>query len=131
MGSIISSIQEIDGIRWTKLRKGRPQKVKRALQITDAAVLLEFDNGKFTIVGRHHDPDGNWAVLGYGLDKFEKTVLDGLVRMSMLTKEQVENHIASVSAGREKRERAKAKEFLVAVCAKLGIPVPEVPDDPA
>lgn len=129
MGVIISRIGEIETLRWTELRKGQVTRVKRAIRINETDVILELENGNLTVVGHRHTPNGNWAVQGYGLTKFNKTVLQGLVRMGILTKDQVHAHLLEVEARDKACERRGALKSLTSACEKLGIPVPEVPND--
>lgn len=125
MGCIISNIEEIDSIRWTELRKGRVTRASRVLRLDDQAVLIELENGTFTVAGIRHSPNGNWAVLGYGLDRFTGGVLDGLVRLGILTKAQVQDHKKRQQERKEDRDRKFARKQLATACETLGIEIPE------
>jgi len=124
MGVIISSISQIDNLRFDKLRKGHVTKAARVLLLDDGVAIVELATGAFTVVGRRHSPDGNWAVLGYGLDKFTGSVLDGLVRFGILTKSQVSEHKKHVQARHDANERKYAIERLKSACETLGIEMP-------
>lgn len=124
MGTIISKIEDIDNIIWTQLKKGRVAAAKRVIALTDTSVIIELDNGQYTVAGQRHAVNGNWAVLGYGIDKFSSAVLDGLVRMGILSKEQVSAHKADVRAREEDRERKSAEKRLAEACETLGIENP-------
>jgi hypothetical protein len=129
MGTIISKIEEIDSIHWTQLVKGRPTNAKRVIALDETTVIIELENGSYTIAGRRHSPNGKWAVLGYGLDKFGKGVLDGLVRFGILTKDQVSAHLEDVKARSEMREKNYARKSLAEACKTLGIRVPKAAID--
>ena len=105
--------------------------VKRAIKVNDTDVILELETGELTVVGHRHTPNGNWAVAGYGLTKFNKTVLNGLISMGILTKAQVEDHLLSAEAREQASERRYAIKRLAEACQTLGIPVPDVPDTSA
>lgn len=124
MGSIISSIEQIDRIHWKQLRKGRPVKAIRVMAIDETQVIIELEGGSYTIAGRRHTPNGNWAVMGYGLDRFGAAVLDGLVRMGILSKEQVSAHKKREAEKRSAQDKKYAVRRLEDACATLGIPVP-------
>lgn len=126
MGTIISKIEEIEHIRWTTPRKGRVVAAKRVLFVDDGAAIIELATGEFTVAGRHHTPNGNWAVLGYGLDRFTGGVLDGLVKLGILTKEHVKAHKNNQKKRHDESERRWAEKSLAKACETLGIPVPEV-----
>lgn len=124
MGIIISKIEEIDQIRWTQPRNGRVMKATRVLFTDETTAIIELATGEFTIAGRRHSPNGKWAVVGYGLDKFGGAVLDGLVRLGILTKEQVSAHKKVASEAKKARDAKWRKEAIREHCAELGIPVP-------
>lgn len=127
MGVIISKIEEINHIHWAELRKGRVTKATRVLAVDDTTVLIELANGEYTVAGRRHAPNGKWAVLEYGLCRFTGGVLDGLVRLGILTTEQVSDHKKSVKTSAEERERKYVARNLEEACKALGIPTPQVP----
>ena len=131
MGTIISKIEEIDRIHWTQLRKGRPTAAKRVIAVDETQVIIELENGSYTVAGHRHSPNGNWPVLGYGFDRFVSAVLDGLVRFGILTKEQVSEHKKDVAARRAVTEQRHARKSLQSACKTLGIPVPKEAQDAA
>lgn len=124
MGTIISKIEDIDNIRWTQLKKGKVVTATRVIAVTDTSVLIELADGRFTVAGQRHSVNGNWAVLGYGIDKFSSAVLDGLVRIGILSKAQVSEHKAHVKARDEEQKRKYAAKYLAEACETLGIPNP-------
>lgn len=124
MGCIISKIEEIDRIRWTQPRKGRVMKAARVVFTDETTAIIELADGQFTVAGRRHSPNGNWAVLGYGLDQFTGAVLDGLVRLGILTKEQVSAHKKAASDASKAGDAKWRKKAIREHCEKLGIPVP-------
>lgn len=128
MGTIISKIEEVDRIRWTQLRKGRVANAKRVLAVDETQVIIELANGEYTVAGRRHSPNGNWAVLHYGLDRFTSKVLDGLVKLGVLTKDQAQRHKVGAKESSEAAARRMAMNSLKHSCETLGIPVPEVPE---
>lgn len=125
MGSIISKIEEIDRIRWTQPRKGRVMKASRVLFTDETTAIIELASGAYTVAGHRHSPNGNWAVMGYGLDRFGGAILDGLVRLGILTKEQVSAHKKASAEARKKYDAAWRKKAIREHCAELGIPVPK------
>lgn len=124
MGSIISCVEDLDHLHWTQLKKGIPAKAKRVLAVDDTQVLIELENGSYTVAGRRHTPNGNWAVLQYGLDKFQSSVLEGLVKFGVITKDQLAEHRKSTAERRARDEQRYAKDMLKKACGTLGIPVP-------
>lgn len=124
MGHIMSVEEAISDITWTKLPKGRPMNVEKAMSLGDGSVLLKLANGTYALAGRHHSPDGPYSVIHYS----NRTVLNGLVRMGVLTKEQVKSHLDAVKASKEKQDRKWAMSSLRQACEKLGIEVPKVPE---
>lgn len=127
MGCIISKIEDIDRLRWTQLRKGRVVKASRVVMVDEVQAIIELTNGDYTVVGRRHTPNGKWAMLGYGFDRFEKSVLDGLVRMGIVTRQQVDEHLGSLARSRDRQRRKDALDDLKQACETLGIEVPDVP----
>lgn len=125
MGKIISRIEEIDSIHWTQLRKGRVQAARRVLAVTDTAVIVELANGTYTVAGFRHAPNGKWAVMGYGLDRFTGAVLDGLVKIGVLTKEQVSAHKKAEQERSNARNTKYSIDRLKEACKQLGIAVPK------
>ena len=92
MGNIISPIKDIENIQWTQLRKGQVRTAKRIVVFDDANyAIVELGNGEYTVIGGRHGPNGNWSVLGYGVDRFSQVVLHGLVRIGVLKKNKLPN----------------------------------------
>lgn len=127
MGTIISSIGAIENVIWSKLRKGHVTKCKSVLLVRDDGVaIVELENGSFTVIGRHHSPNGNWAVLGYGLDDFTQSVLHGLVKLGILNSKQVKDHIATADERKKALERKQSIRRLEEICKELGVDAPKV-----
>lgn len=126
MGTIISSIKDVESIHWTKLKKGQIAKAKSVMFITDTAAIVQLENGTFTVIGQHHGPNNNWAVLGYGLDHFTQAVLNGLVRLGILDRKQISEHIRTAEQRQKALQRRDHIRWLTEICEKLDIPVPEV-----
>lgn len=124
MGVIISKIENIDRIRWTQPKKGRVLKASRVMFTDDTTAIIELENGQFTVAGRRHSPNGNWAVLGYGIDKFTGAVLDGLVRLGILSKQEVAAHKRDAKARSDAADRKWREKAIREHCEELGIPVP-------
>lgn len=122
MGTIMSVEKALENVSWTRLPKGRRVDVEAALSLDDGSVLLRLKNDRFTLVGRYHVPNGSFTVLHYD----NRTVLNGLVRMGVLTKEQVANHLARVKEGKAETDRKFAIRSLKKACEALGVPVPEI-----
>lgn len=129
MGVILSNIEEIENIRWETLKKGRVQKAVKILSIEDGVAIVELANGSFTVIGRRHSPNGNWAVMGYGLDMFTGSVLDGLVKIGILTKENVSDHKKRQKEREYERSKNRAKKDLINACNELGIKIPNEVED--
>jgi hypothetical protein len=134
MGCIIGNQDTIERARFTALPFGRVVKAQSVILLEhrdggrdgNQVVLIKLENGEFTVAGRYHGPNGNWAVLDYGSSEQDKRVLSGLVKMEFVTQADVDAHIANVAAQTAKRERKYAIESLQRACADLGIPVPDV-----
>lgn len=127
MGTIISTIDEIENIYWTQLRKGRVEKATEILVFNDNNhAIVKLANGKFTVVGGRHSPNGNFAVLSYGLDHFTQAVLHGLARLGVLNKAMVKEHIATADERRKASERKYNIKRLNELCNELGIEAPKV-----
>lgn len=138
MGCIISAQDALERLRFVNLTKGRVHKAESivVLQRTDGGTgpdvaLVKMANGDWTVLGSRHSPNGNWAVMGYGLTKFDKGVLDALVKVGAITREDMDRHIANAEGYRAARERRHAIESLTRACAELGIEVPAIPEDAA
>lgn len=124
MGIIISNIESIDSIRWEQPKKGRVMKASRVMFIDETTAIIEMGNGRFTVAGRRHSPNGNWAVLGYGLDKFTGAVLDGLVRIGILSKQDVAAHKKDAKAKYDESDRKWREKSIKEHCKVLGLTVP-------
>lgn len=118
-------IKEIENLVWTQLKKGQVQNAKRVLLYGDQTAIVELENGRYTVIGRHHSPNGGFAVLNYGLDHFSQAVLHGLARMGVLDKKQVAAHIATTGERSKARERKQDMRRIRELCEANGIPVPE------
>jgi len=128
MGHIISHMESINRVRFTKLRSGRPANVKRALDLGNGGVLLELENGSYSVVGprQANAINGNWAVLGYGNTTPTKAVLYGLAKMGVVRHGDVRAHVQRAKERARASEVKYAKESLERACKTLGIEVPEV-----
>ena len=126
MGVICSNLESIDRIHWTQVRKGRVTKAVRVLLVDENAAIIELADGSFTVAGRRHTPNGKWAVLSYGFDKFGKSILDGLATMGIISRDDVKVHLNQVKVHSAERERKYAEKSLINACEKLGIPVPKL-----
>lgn len=125
MGNIISPIKDIENIQWTQLRKGQVRTAKRILVINDGNhAIVEMSNGEYTFIGGRHSPNGNFAVLNYGVDSFSQVVLHGLTRIGVLDKKQVAEHIATIKERYAARERKHAMKRIRELCEENNIPVP-------
>lgn len=126
MGTIVSRISELDNIRWTQPKKGRVMNAKRILFTDETTAIIELENGSYTVAGRRHSANGNWAVIDYGIDNFSQAVLNGLARLGILSREQVKEHIATTKERHAARERKYAIKRLNEICEELGIKAPLV-----
>ncbi len=125
MGTIISSVSDVENIRWTKLLKGRVVNAKRVIVLDDrGCAIIELENGSFTVVGQHHGPNNNWAVLGYGLDHFTQAILHGLVRIGILDRQQIKEHIRTAEQRKLAMDRKQNVKWLKELCEKLGVEPP-------
>lgn len=130
MGMIISTVGEVENIRWAQLQKGRVVKCKRVLAFNDSNhAIIELENGQYTVIGGRHGPNGNWAVLSYGLDHFTQKVLYGLVRLGILDKKQVAEHIRTADARDKASTRRSNIRRLLQLCEELGLDPPVVKED--
>lgn len=132
MGSIISAVEAVEQLRFVQVKKGDTPEVTRALHLGDNCYLLQLKGGSFTVAGRSSEGslvNGNCAVLGFGTEgSTSKPVMDGLVRLGVITKEQAAEHVRVATEGRARRQRKHDLQALKRVCEDLGIPVPEVPE---
>lgn len=131
MGTIISTIGEIENIRWTQLKKGRVTKAKRILMFNDNNhAIVELETGEYTVVGGRHNVNGHWAVSGYGLDHFTQAVLHGLVRIGILNKKQVAEHIATADERKRKLDRKYSVKRIRELCLEIGVEPPVMEETP-
>lgn len=126
MGHIISRLEDIASVSFTNIPKGRVVKASRVVKLTDAGYLIELANGKHIAVGQYHVANGKWAVANYGLDHFSRTVLNALVKMDVIKKEHVTEHLKNVEKKQDERNRKHAIKQLKDVCETLNIPMPEI-----
>jgi hypothetical protein len=133
MGGLISASEALERLRFSSPKKGVVHRAELVVMLdkqrdTGPDVgLVKLADGSWTVLGSHHTPNGNWAVLGYGLDAFDKGVLKALVKAGAITAEDVQRHIEAAERGRAFRARKEAIKSLERACEDLGIPVPEVP----
>lgn len=131
MGMIMSFSEAIERLRFTSLQKGRVHKAECVVILDRPSptgpdmALVKLANGEWTVLGSRHTPNGNWAVMDQGLTRFDKNVLDALVKAGAITPEDRQEHERRVVAAKEERDRKYARESLERACATLGIPVPE------
>lgn len=131
MGMISGHDDTIGALRFTGLRKGTVYKNCEVVILQKSGTgtgpdiaLIKTKNGKYTIAGARHTPNGNWAVIGYGLSKLDKSVLGALVKMGAITEQDVADHVAKEKARKAKSEKHYAKQSLARACETLGIPNP-------
>lgn len=128
MGRIISKVAALEKLSFGKLKKGQVYKNCEVIQITDGSFMAKKSNGEFVIAGGRSAISGNYAVLNYGMDEFSRSVLNGLVAIGALTKDEVAEHLNATKAAKAKREKQYTIDALRRNCEELGVPVPKVVD---
>lgn len=128
MGCILSHVESIDRIRFTKLKAGQLAKAVRAMDLGNGGAIIELSGGRFTVVGvpQCKAINNNCAVLGFGRTDPSKSVLNGLAKMGVITRSDVSSHLRRVEDLHQRDKKNWAKKSLERACADLGIPVPEV-----
>lgn len=133
MGMIMSFSDAIERIRFTSPKKGVVHKAELLVMLQKReggtgpdVALVKLASGEWTVLGSRHTPNGNWGVMGYGLSKFNKSVLDALVKAGAISAETRDEHERRVVASREAQNRKWAIRQLDEACKTLGIPVPDI-----
>lgn len=105
MGSILSQEPSIANLRFVPIRKGRAKKDCEVLKVSPDLTLVKLPDGSFSIIspGRYDSVNGNYAILGYGVDHASAQVLDALVKFGVLTKEAVKAHKETVEIAKKNR----------------------------
>lgn len=132
MGCIISMSTALDGLRFTSLKKGRVYSAPKVLLLDRAdkctgpdVALLQLSSGEWTVLGSRHAPNGSWAVMGYGIESRDKSVLKALVTAQAISQADLDVHMGAVEAAKLARQREYLLKTLKNTCAELGIPVPQ------
>lgn len=128
MGSIMSVVEALDRLRFRPIKKGAVVRGVDVLQGEDGVALVRHPDDSITALGSHGASmvNGNLAILGYGGThgySTSRAVLDGLVRLGVLTREQVQEHVARVDARRQERVEKDAARSLGSVVENLGVDV--------
>lgn len=129
MGMIVSRVAEVEKSHFTIPPKNRVMKCDSVVRIDEADYMVKLANGQLIHVhGRNATPNGNVAIMGYGLDRASERTLRAMVAIGAITQQQMDEHVNQLAASRDARERARAKEQLTLACTTLGIPTPFVED---
>lgn len=127
MGGIISVVEAIEALRFRPIKKGMVARGVDVLQGEDGVALVRHPDGSVTVIGTHASHvNGNVAILGYGATdghSASRAVLDGLVRLGVLTAEHVRTHVARVDERRKERAAKDAAQRLGRVVEDLGVDV--------
>jgi hypothetical protein len=120
----MSREKALEQVWFDELKKGHVYKNCEVVRVDDTGILIKRPNGRYSVYGRHFSPNKKIALLGWGLEGFAKSVMQGLVKIGALTKEQVDNHIAGEEYRRETRDARYAVERIRKACEELGVKVP-------
>jgi len=128
MGAIISKEGTIDSLRFSNIRVGRVANAKRILRLDKSTALIELESGAFTLTGHGSHLNGNVAIVNFGSSGPSKAVLDGLVKMGVITAAARKRHIDHIKARAKVRDANNAAYQLQKQCKELGVPMPELPE---
>jgi hypothetical protein len=134
MGCIISLNGALERLQFASPKKGVVHKAECLVMLDKRydtgpdVALIKLASGEWTVLGSRHTPNGNWAVMGYGLEGFDKCVLSALVKSGAISATDMREHMDAVARADEKRGRDQAVKDLQSACQRLGISVPEVPE---
>lgn len=113
MGSIISQEPSISNLTFRALKKGQVQKDCEVLKVDADVALVKLKNGGFWLIGpsvRHLNH--NVAISSFGLHGASRVVLDGLVRIGAVKREEADKHLATVKEHvRQRREKQAASDL--------------------
>lgn len=114
MGIISSPIPEIDDLYFHQLPSGRPINIEKVVRIGNTLVMLG-KNGKLysNVVGKFAYSAGDWPWIS--------NVMNALVRLGVITKEQMTQHMKYNDARIAKEDREYAKKSLQRIEKKYGI----------
>ena len=86
MGSIISTVPEIDALHFEQMPSARPVEVEKAIR-SGREYILKGKDGCFysTAIGNSAYAPGKWP--------WTTDVMKGLVRLGAITKQQMQSHI--------------------------------------
>jgi hypothetical protein len=127
MGRISSKVEPIASLTFEKTRKGRVLKNVDIMQIDESTAIVRKKNGPLSIIGRlAHLNESRYLIINFGIQEHSRVVLDGLVKMGVLTKDQVSEHVENEKKVSEEKDRKNLLKRLSDICNDLGIPVPEV-----
>lgn len=132
MGGIISVSEMIERARFTSLKRGRVYKGAELIVMErrdggtgpDVA-LVKLADGSFSVLGSRHTPNGNWAVLSYGVSHFDQCVLQALVTLGAVSQADMDAHVAAAKKAAERRDRDATVRRLLECCDELGVIPPE------
>jgi hypothetical protein len=135
--SIISHVKEIDALHFRPLKVGQVHAAKRVLQCEEGGAIVELENGSLVVVGSQSSVN-RYAMVGFGSISGDNTtkiytpsaaILRGLARLGVVTKAQVDAHIAFVAERAARIDRASNMQRVLDTCKELGVDPPAVPAD--
>jgi hypothetical protein len=90
MGTIISSVPEIDSLNFEQMPSSRPVAIEKAVRC-GSAYILKGKNGRLysNVIGKFAYVPGRWP--------WQNDVMKGLVKLGAITKEQMEAHLLRCS----------------------------------
>lgn len=124
MGNIMSPVKSIDKLSFEPLKRGSVRKATRVLQVDEDVALVELDNGRIVAVGQGSAVN-KYAIVGFGAERWSKTILNGLAVLGVCTKADVDAHLKRVEEVSRKRNTRYALSQLKQNCETLGIDIPE------
>lgn len=125
MGVILSKHEEIERAHFRPLKKGQVYKAIQVMRLEDGTAIVQLRDATFSVVGRKDSLNDAIALSGVTLqDGWSGTILRGLVRMGIVSKETAEAH-SRETAARSRRSHVRDQlRSLKRSCDELGIPLP-------
>lgn len=118
----------IDALRFRKIGKGKVVKADKVLLLDERTILVKLDNGAFTVMGPGAHLNGNVAIANFGASEPSRAVLDGLVKMGVITSTERNRHIDHTKAQDKVRSDNNAAYHLQKYCEELGVMMPDLPE---
>jgi hypothetical protein len=112
-------------LNFTKLKAGQVYKGCEVVRITETCVIIKTSQGSFAIGGPQRAVTGHYSVINWGADDFSKSVLDGIVRIGAVTKDDVDRHVNAIKERRKRESEARKLKYAKEALTELGLSVPK------